>query len=164
MAIILLTNRRIIAILLLGDPIMNKTIIVILVVIIILLLLFFISKVFAKGTSETSSAAGEKKASYRKISAQDAKVMIDSGQPLIILDVRTPGEFAEAHIKDAINIANETIGNDRPSLLPQSDATILVYCRSGSRSAQASKKLLALGYTEVYDFGGLISWPYETVQ
>ena len=163
MAIILLTNRRRIAILLLGDPIMNKTIILICVVIIILLLLFFISKVFAKGTSETSSAVGEKKASYRKISAQEAKEMIDS-ESLIILDVRTPGEFAGAHIKDAINIANEAIGSDRPTSLPQSDATILVYCRSGSRSAQASKKLLALGYTEVYDFGGIINWPYETVQ
>ena len=164
MAIILLTNRRRIAILLLGVPIMNKTIIIISVVIIILLLLFFVSKVFAMGTSETTTAVGEKKASYRKISAQEAKEMIDSGQSLIILDVRTPGEFAGAHIKDAINIANETIGSERPSLLPESDATILVYCRSGSRSAQASKKLLALGYTEVYDFGGIINWPYETVQ
>jgi rhodanese-related sulfurtransferase len=164
MAIILLTNRRRIAILLLGDSIMNKTIIIILVVILIFFLLFLASKVFAKGTSETSSVAVGKKASYRKISAQEAKKMIDSGQSLIVLDVRTPGEFAGGHIEDAINIANETIGSDRPSALPQKDATILVYCRSGSRSAQASKKLLALGYTEVYDFGGIIDWPYEIVQ
>lgn len=143
---------------------MNKTIIIILAVIIILLLLFFVSKVFAKGTSETPSAAGDKKASYRKISAQQAKEMIDSAQDLIILDVRTPGEFAGGHVQDAINIANETIGGTRPSSLPDLDATILVYCRSGSRSAQASKKLLALGYTEVYDFGGIINWPYDTVQ
>ena len=143
---------------------MNKTIIIILVVLIVILLLFLVSKVFANGTSETTSATGEKKASYRKISAQTAKEMIDSGQSLIILDVRTPGEFAGSHVPDAINIANETIGKERPSSLPDLDATILVYCRSGSRSAQASKKLLALGYTEVYDFGGLINWPYETVQ
>ena len=143
---------------------MNKTIIIALVVIIILLLLFFISKAFANGTGETSTAVGEKKAPYRKISAQQAKEMIDTGKSLIIVDVRTPGEFAGGHVKDAINIANETIGSDRPSALPDSDATILVYCRSGSRSAQASKKLLELGYTEVYDFGGIINWPYETVQ
>ena len=139
---------------------MNKTIIGILIIIIVLLLLFFVSKVFAKGTSETSSPV----APYRKLSAQQAKEWIDSKEDLIILDVRTPGEFAASHIEGAINIANETIKGERPSLLPDLDATILVYCRSGARSAQASKKLLALGYTEVYDFGGIINWPYETVQ
>lgn len=143
---------------------MNKTIIIILVILIIILLLFFVSKVFANGTGETSSEPAEKKASYRKISAQQAKKMIDSGQSLIILDVRTSGEFAQEHIPDAINIPNETIGKERPISLADPDATILVYCRSGSRSAQASKKLLSLGYTEVYDFGGIINWPYETVQ
>lgn len=143
---------------------MNKTIIIILALIIILFLLFFVSKAFASGTSETSTDVGKKKAPYRKISAQEAKKMMDSGQSLIVLDVRTPGEFAAGHIKGAINIANETIGNERPSLLPEIDATILVYCRSGARSAQASKKLLALGYTEVYDFGGIINWPYEVVK
>lgn len=163
MAMLLLTNRRRIAILMLGVPNMNKTIIVILIIIIIFLLLFLVSKAFAKGTSSSSSTVGTK-IPYRKISAQDAKEMIASGKSLIILDVRTPEEFAAEHIKDAINIANETIGGSRPSSLPDLDATILVYCRSGARSAQASKKLLALGYTEVYDFGGIINWPFETVR
>lgn len=139
---------------------MNKTIIGILIIILALLLLFFVSKVFAKGTSETTASV----APYRKLSAQQAKEWIDSKEDVIILDVRTPGEFAASHIEGAINIANETISGERPSLLPDLDATILVYCRSGARSAQASKKLLALGYTEVYDFGGIINWPYETVQ
>lgn len=164
MAIILLTNRRRIAILFVGVPIMNKTTINILVIFIVLLSLFFVSKVFAGGTSETSSAVAEEKAPYRKISPQEAKEMMDSGQSLTILDVRTSGEFAGGHIEDAINIDNATIGNERPLSLPDLDATILVYCRSGSRSAQASKKLLALGYTEVFDFGGIIDWPFETVQ
>ncbi len=163
MAIPLLTNRRRIAILLLGDFIMNKITVIVIIILIIWFLIFLGVKAFARGTSETFSTVGEKKATYRKISAQKAKEMIDSGQDLIILDVRTPGEFAGAHVKDAINIANETIGSDRPSSLPDLDATILVYCRSGVRSAQASKKLLALGYTEVYDFGGIINWPYDTV-
>jgi len=160
MAMVLLTNRSRIAILLLGDTAMNKTIIGILIIILVLLLLFFVSKAFAKGTSETTASV----ASYRKLSAQQAKEWIDSKEDVIILDVRTPGEFTAAHIEGAINIANETISDERPSLLPDLDATILVYCRSGARSAQASKKLLALGYTEVYDFGGIINWPYETVQ
>ena len=143
---------------------MNKTTIIILVILVIWFLIFLGVKAFANGTSEAVSTTGEEKVSYRKISAQKAKEMIDSGQSLIILDVRTPGEFAGSHVPDAINIANETIGNERPSTLPDLDATILVYCRSGSRSAQASKKLIKLGYTEVYDFGGIINWPYETVQ
>lgn len=143
---------------------MHKTISIILVVIIVVFSLFLATKVFASGTSETPSSVDEKKATYQKISAQEAKKMIDSGRKLIVLDVRTPGEFVGGHIKDAINIANETIGSDTPSALPEKDTTILVYCRSGSRSAQASRKLLALGYTEVYDFGGIIDWPYEIVQ
>ncbi len=143
---------------------MNKITIIVLIILILVFLIFLGVKVFANGTSENPSASEEKMASYRKISAQVAKEMMDSGQDLIILDVRTPGEFAGGHIKGAINIANETIGKERPSLLPDTGATILVYCRSGSRSAQASKKLLALGYTEVYDFGGIINWPYEIVQ
>ncbi|MDY0288241.1 MAG: rhodanese-like domain-containing protein [Sphaerochaeta sp.] len=142
---------------------MNKTLIIILAIIIILLLLFFVSRAFAQGTAETSPDLG-KKAPYRKISAEQAKAMIDGGQRVTIVDVRTPGEFGAAHIKDAINIANETIMGENPSGLTDLDATILVYCRSGARSAQASKKLLALGYTEVYDFGGIINWPYGTVQ
>lgn len=142
---------------------MNKTFIIIVAIIIILLLLFFVSRTFAQGTAETSTVQG-KKAPYRKILAEQAKTMIDGGQRVTIVDVRTPGEFSAGHIKDAINIANETIKGENPSALPDLDATILVYCRSGARSAQASKKLLALGYTEVYDFGGIINWPYETVQ
>ena len=130
---------------------MNKTIIIILVVVIILLLLFLVSRGFAKGTSESSSVVGEKKAPYRKISAQEAKGMIDSGQSLIILDVRTPGEFAGAHIKDAINIANETIGSEKPSALPESDATILVYCRrlvlEVRRQARSCSHSVILRYT-----------------
>lgn len=142
---------------------MNKVTVIVLMIFLIVLLIFLGVKAFASGTRETSSSAG-KNAPYRKISAQDAKEMMDSGQEFIILDVRTSGEFAGAHIEDAINIANETIAGERPQALPDLDATILVYCRSGARSAQASKKLLALGYTEVYDFGGIINWPFETVQ
>ncbi len=142
---------------------MNKPFIIIAVAAAVLLSLVFVSKVFARGTSE-ASAVVEVKAPYRKITAQQAKEKIDSGQSLTIVDVRTPGEFAGAHIKDAINIDNATIRGERPSALPDLEETILVYCRSGARSAQASKKLLALGYTDVYDFGGIINWPYETVQ
>ena len=88
---------------------------------------------------------------------------MDSGDAIIILDVRTQDEFNAGHIAGAILIPNETILDEQPDLLPDLDAEILVYCRSGNRSAQSANKLLAIGYTNVYDFGGIIDWPYEVV-
>ena len=102
-------------------------------------------------------------AAYKKISAADAKARMDSGDEIIILDVRTKEEYDAGHIKGAILVPNETIIDEQPELLPDLDAEILVYCRSGNRSAQAAKKLLAIGYTNVVDFGGIIHWPYEVV-
>lgn len=107
--------------------------------------------------------AGEAQSGYHKISAKEAKARMDSGDAAVILDVRTPGEFAEKHIPGAISLPNETIGNQPPAELPDRNAEILVYCRSGNRSAQAAKKLAAMGYTKLYDFGGIRDWPYETV-
>ena len=88
---------------------------------------------------------------------------MDSGDEMIILDVRTKEEFDAGHIAGAILVPNETIIDEQPELLPDLDAEILVYCRSGNRSAQAAKKLIAMGYTNVADFGGIIDWPYEVV-
>lgn len=99
--------------------------------------------------------------SYHKISAEEAKEMMDT-QEVIIVDVRTQAEYNEGHIENAILIPNETI-SEAPAELADKDAVILVYCRSGSRSKQASDKLVALGYTNIYDFGGIIDWPYEIV-
>ena len=100
---------------------------------------------------------------YKKISAADAKARMDSGDTIIILDVRTKEEYDAGHIAGAILVPNETIVDKQPELLPDLDAEILVYCRSGNRSAQAAKKLIAIGYTNVVDFGGIIDWPYEVV-
>ena len=107
----------------------------------------------------TATAAVE----YKKISAADAKARMDSGDTIIILDVRTQEEYDAGHISGAILVPNETIADKQPALLPDLDAEILVYCRSGNRSAQAAKKLIAMGYTNVVDFGGIIDWPYEVV-
>jgi len=89
---------------------------------------------------------------------------MDSGDEIIILDVRTKEEYDAGHIKGAILVPNESIIDEQPELLPDLDAEILVYCRSGNRSAQAAKKLLAIGYTNVVDFGGIIDWPYDVVK
>lgn len=100
-------------------------------------------------------------ASVTKISAAKAKEMMDT-QEVIIVDVRTQAEYDEGYIPNAILIPNESIEGE-PMELVDKDATILVYCRSGNRSAQAAKKLVDFGYTNVYDFGGIIDWPYEIV-
>ena len=87
-----------------------------------------------------------------------------TNEPVTIIDVRRPDEFAEGHIPGAINLPNETIAHTALVTLSDEDAVLLVYCRSGHRSAQAANKLVQLGYNHVYDFGGLLQWPYETVR
>lgn len=89
--------------------------------------------------------------------------MMDSGNGVIVLDVRTPEEFQTGHIAGALLIPDTEIVNKAPSLLTDKSAVILVYCRSGRRSALASEALIQLGYRNVYDFGGIIDWPYEVV-
>ncbi|MBQ4611212.1 MAG: rhodanese-like domain-containing protein [Clostridia bacterium] len=103
------------------------------------------------------------KYTYTQISMEEAIVMMEENSDYILLDVRTPEEFAELHIPGAICIPNETIGTEEIPQLPDKDQLILVYCRSGNRSKQASEKLAALGYSNVYEFGGIIDWPGETV-
>ena len=108
-------------------------------------------------------AAPKAEASYRQISMDEAIAMMEEASGYVILDVRTSEEFAEKHIPNAINIPNEAIGTADIPELPDKDQLILVYCRSGNRSKQASEKLAALGYTNVVEFGGINSWPGETV-
>ena len=101
--------------------------------------------------------------SYRQINMDEAITTMEEESSYIILDVRTPEEFADKHIPGAINIPNETISTEEIPELPDKDQLILVYCRSGNRSKQASEKLAALGYTNIVEFGGINDWPGETV-
>ena len=100
---------------------------------------------------------------YRQIGMAEAVAMMEAEQDYILLDVRTQAEFEDKHIPGAICIPNETIASDEIEELPDKDQLILVYCRSGNRSKQASEKLAALGYTNVVEFGGILDWPGETV-
>ena len=103
----------------------------------------------------------EQEVSYRQINMDEAIAMMEEESGYIILDVRTPEEFAERHIPRAINIPNETISTEEIPELPDKDQLILVYCRSGNRSKQASEKLAALGYTNIVEFGGINDWSGE---
>ena len=122
------------------------------------LLPIFISTLFLVGCA----VPAEQEISYRQITMDEAVAMMEGEEGYIILDVRTAAEFDEKHIPGAINIPNEAIGTDAIPELPDKDQLILVYCRSGNRSKQASEKLVKLGYTNVVEFGGIIDWPGET--
>lgn len=100
---------------------------------------------------------------YRQISIEEAITIMEQESDYIILDVRRADEFATGHIPNAINIPNESIGTAEISELPNKSQLILVYCRSGRRSKEASEKLVALGYTNIVEFGGIIDWKGETV-
>jgi len=101
--------------------------------------------------------------SYRQITMTEAVAMMESESDYMILDVRTVEEYTEKHIPGSVNIPNESIGTEEIPELPEKDQLILVYCRSGNRSKQASEKLAALGYTNIVEFGGINDWPGETV-
>ncbi len=103
-------------------------------------------------------------APYEQITAQEAKEIMDTEQDYIIIDARTEEEFAEGHIANAILIPEYEIKDRAEKELPDKDALILVYCRSGRRSKIASEELVNLGYTNVKEFGGIIDWPYEKVK
>lgn len=105
--------------------------------------------------------ADRKQAGYISISMEEAKEVFATLGNYIILDVRRADEFAEGHIPSAINVANEDIGAEQPAELPDLDQVIFVYCRSGRRSKEASEKLAALGYTNIYEFGGILDWDGE---
>jgi len=99
---------------------------------------------------------------YTSISMEEAKEIFANPGDYIILDVRTPSEYANGHIPGAINVANESIVDERPAELPDLNQEIYVYCRTGHRSKLASAKLAELGYTNIIEFGGILDWDGET--
>jgi len=100
---------------------------------------------------------------YRQITMDEAVTMMAQETDYIILDVRRPDEFAAGHIPNAINVPNETIGTSEIPELPDKDQLIMVYCRSGRRSKEASSKLVKLGYTSIVEFGGILDYTGEVV-
>ena len=107
--------------------------------------------------------AQSEESTYRQVNAEEAATMMEEESSYIILDVRTAQEYSEKHIPGAINIPNETIGTEDIPELPDKEQLILVYCRSGNRSKQASEKLVKQGYTNIVEFGGINDWTGETV-
>jgi rhodanese-related sulfurtransferase len=126
------------------------------------LLLLMILIIGMAGCS-SGNQSSDSENTYQKISSEEAKKMMDEESNLIILDVRTAEEFETGHIQGAVNISNTEITATAEKAIPDKSATILVYCRSGNRSALASKELSELGYSHIYDLGGLVDWKYEII-
>ena len=106
--------------------------------------------------TRTGSSAG-----YRQISMDEAVKTMKDEENYIILDVRRPDEYSEGHIPGAINVPNEEIGSAEIAELPDKSQLILVYCRSGRRSKEASEKLVKLGYTGIVEIGGIQDYEGE---
>ena len=109
----------------------------------------------------TGCIGGQSKAAYRRVSAEEAQQIMKNESGYQIVDVRTPEEYASGHIPNAICIPNESIGKQPPAELSDKKQLLLIYCRSGRRSKEATNKLVELGYENVVDFGGIIDWPGE---
>lgn len=111
--------------------------------------------------STIQSTEGNDIMTYTSITMDEAKEIFKTSGDYIILDVRTATEFADGHIPGAINIANEDIIDTEPEALPDKNQTIYIYCRSGRRSKEASSKLVAMGYSNIIEFGGILDWTGE---
>lgn len=126
-----------------------------------LAIIFFAIIVLLSGCAQPS---GSTTASYKQITQEEAKEMMAKDDGHIIVDVRRQDEYDEGHIPDAVLIPNESITDKQPDELPDLNQIILVYCRSGRRSKEASQKLADIGYTNVYEFGGINTWTGEIVK
>ena len=112
-----------------------------------------------------SRAAVASQKSYKSISPADARKRMNSGESVVLLDVRTPEEFAVKHIPGSILIPVEPVDlvtTDVEAVIVDKNIPVFIYCRSGRRSVDAAKIMVKAGYTDVYDLGGINSWPYET--
>ena len=109
-----------------------------------------------------TGCGGNASGAYQQITQEAAKEMMDT-QEVIILDVREQDEYDSGHIPGAVLLPVGAIDEDTAAeVIPEKDSTVLVYCRSGNRSKTASAALADLGYTHIYEFGGINTWPYET--
>ena len=108
--------------------------------------------------------AEEKGSVYMNINPEKAKEMMEDLEEFVLLDARAEEEFSEGHIPGAIVIPHDEIEERAKAEIPEKDVPVFVYCRSGRRSKIAAEALVSLGYSEVYEFGGIIDWPYEIEQ
>ncbi len=108
--------------------------------------------------------AAAQTAQYRQITPEAAKKMLAEDKSAVLVDVRTPEEYAAGRIPGSVLIPDYDLAANAAKLLPDKNKPVIVYCRSGNRSRGSAQTLLKLGYTDVYDLGGIGRWPYGTVK
>ena len=108
-----------------------------------------------------SGCSSQEGSVYMNIGPEKAKEMMENLESFVLLDVRSEEEFSEGHIPGAIVIPHEEISERAENEIPEKDVPVFVYCRSGRRSKIAAEELISLGYSEIYEFGGIGDWPYE---
>lgn len=116
-----------------------------------------------KENEQMSESTSKNKKEYEMITMKDAKSIFEEEGDYIIVDVRRVDEYSSGHIPNAINIPNESIGEEDVKQLPDKEQTIYIYCRSGNRSKQAAEKLVKLGYSNIIEFGGILDWEGEVI-
>ncbi|MCL1981550.1 MAG: rhodanese-like domain-containing protein [Clostridiales bacterium] len=124
-------------------------------------LVFLLAFSGCANANQNTDIGDNKTAEYHKITQEAAKAIIDSGDSYILLDVRTQEEYNAEHIVGATLIPVDEIKSRAGDELTDKDALIMVYCRTGVRSKNASEILVGLGYTNIQDIGGISTWPYE---
>ena len=102
--------------------------------------------------------------SHHKISVEQVKADLEAREDFVLLDVRTKEEFREGHIEGAVNIPLPYLAYQIEEEVSDKDQKIVLYCRSGVRTLTAAEILKELEYTNVYDMGGILSWPYDIVK
>ena len=125
--------------------------------------LMITAMILAGCAAKVESGSGAQSTGYKQITQKEAMEMMAGDDGHIIVDVRTQDEYNSGHIPGAVCIPNEDIGTEKPAELPDTEQIILVYCRSGRRSKEASEKLAKIGYVNVYEFGGILEWTGEIV-
>jgi phage shock protein E len=113
-------------------------------------------------TASISSEVTENSAKFVLITAEEGKKMLEEDTSIVLVDVREPDEYAAAHIPGSILLPLGTIAEKVSDVIPDKNTPIILYCRSGRRSAMGAEELVQMGYTTVYDMGGILNWPYET--
>lgn len=125
-------------------------------------MLWIFTALLTLGLAGCGGGTQKEEPGYQQITAQEAKAMMDVGAGAVVLDVREQEEYDQGHIPGAVLLpVGEITQESASAAVPEKDTVVLVYCRSGNRSKAAANELSQLGYTQVYEFGGIQDWPYE---
>jgi phage shock protein E len=131
----------------------------------IMLIMLIITSLFliACSNNDQNTEVTDTEGKVLMISPEEAKENLDSNSDIILLDVRTQAEYDSEHIAEAVLLPLDDISEKASEVVPDQEKIYYVYCRSGNRSATAAQLLVDMGYENIYDLGGIIDWPYDTV-